>query len=250
VAAARPATPDTASPAERGRARAASRTLAGSATGEGAARPATAAGTAGSDALAATASAAALDETAAGSLAALDAPMVGGVADRVVAEAMGRIRTATRAGVPGLESRIDDPELGSIRILVSGRPGETIHAELIARDPAAARELSAALDRALAAGASMPAGVDLHVRTDAPQRPSGANAHLGSQPGGGGRMAPDGQASHHGRDDAPAFAFGQDAGGGRSDPQPSGRERRLAPVPVAPGTRPAARSGAALDVRA
>jgi hypothetical protein len=194
-----------------------------------------------------------------------DAPSTAGPVtgpDRAVAEALGRIRTTVAAGVPGLESRIDDPELGSIRVLVAAKPGETIRAELIARDPAAARELTAALDRAFAAGATLPNGVDLRVRADGAVRPAAAEAGLGwasgdqrhasGQPAGGDQRP----------DDASAWAFGRDPAGrdpaGR-EPEPGsgrGRSHRPDPVTVNPSTvnpstaRGGVRSGTALDVRA
>jgi hypothetical protein len=172
-------------------------------------------------------------------------------ADRAVTDALNRIRTTVRAGVPSLESRIDDAQLGSIRVLVSGRPGEAIHAELVARDPAAAQELTQALHRALASGATLPAGVDLSIRTDAPTRPS-AGGHPGHEPG---HQQPAGDGTTPGDrrgDQGPAFTFGREPGEPRPEVDPSrGRERRPGPAPVAPATvTRAARSGAGLDVRA
>jgi hypothetical protein len=261
--AAGPADDQAATPAERGRSRAATRATASTAGASAVAiAAAPGASTAADAAVAATAAIAAVDGPD-GSVAALDVAVAAGPADRVVAEALNRIRTTVQAGVPGLESRIDDPQLGSIRVLVSGRPGETIRAELVAADPAAARELTAALERAVAGGATLPAGVDLHVRTDSIHRPSAADAHLGSGANQGGRTNPDGQAPDRRGDDGGTFGFGQaSAGGGheampeprnepRADHQPHGRERRPDPVPAARAATPiAVRNGAALDVRA
>jgi hypothetical protein len=181
------------------------------------------------------------------------APTAPTAADRVLADAIGRIRTTVEAGVPGLQSRIEDPELGSIQVLVSAHPGETIRAELIARDPAAARELAGALDRAFAAGATLPMGVDLHVRAaGAGIRATAAETGLGWATGNGHHAQPQADAGGRRRDDAPAFAFGRQREGGREDAAPEhGRRHRPDQITVTPpASRRAARPGSALDVRA
>jgi hypothetical protein len=180
----------------------------------------------------------------------------GVAADRVVAEAMDRIRTTSAAGVPGLESRIDDPELGAIRVVVSARLGETIRAELVVRDSAAAHELSTAIERAVASGATLPAGVDLRVRAEGPAKGAGHDAHLGPGAGGQGQAHPgaQGQAFEGDprRDHATGFAFGHDAGRGDRPANPlPGRGRGIEPIPIATSSIPvASRPGSALDVRA
>ncbi|MHB8959132.1 MAG: hypothetical protein ACYDAN_05860 [Candidatus Limnocylindrales bacterium] len=180
-------------------------------------------------------------------------------ADRLAFEALDRIRTTVTAGVPGLESRIEDPELGTIRIVVSARLGETIRAEIIASDPAAARELTSGIDRALAAGAALPGNVDLRVRAEAAAAAPRADAHPGH--GGGEHARPQdwtsAGSSFGGRQDG-----GADGAPGRdvdrvipahcSAPAPAhGRTRGLEPVPVAASSDAGAlRPGTALDVRA
>ena len=173
-------------------------------------------------------------------------------ADRVAFEAIDRITTTVKAGVPGLESRIDDPELGTIRIVVSARLGETIRAEIVARDPAAARELASGIDRALAAGATLPGNMDLRVRAEGAAPAARADAHLG--PGSGGQSGPWDQPSSGAFTDAGGHAPGRDADGGVVTPAPApmpDRGRGLGPVPVAVPLSPgSAHSRTALDVRA
>jgi hypothetical protein len=175
-------------------------------------------------------------------------------ADRVAFEAIDRITTTVMAGVPGLESRIDDPELGTIRIVVSARLGETIRAEIVARDPAAARELASGIDRALAAGATLPGNMDLRVRAEGAMPAARADTHLGS--GAGGQSGPQDQPSSGAFTDAGGHTPGRDADGGVLShvlaPAPAqGRGRGLGAVPVAiPSTTGSAHPGTALDVRA
>jgi hypothetical protein len=173
-------------------------------------------------------------------------------ADRVVADAIGRIRTTVESGVPGLESRIEDPELGSIRVLVAARPGETIRAELVARDPAAAIELTAALDRALAAGASLPTGVDLRIRAEGGVRATAAEAGLGSPTGDPRHGSPQPGGGQQRHDDVSPWSSGRDGPSSRPDPDIGfGRRHRSDPIiQAAPAAQRAARSGSALDVRA
>ncbi len=180
-------------------------------------------------------------------------------ADRLAFEALDRIRTTVTAGVPGLESRIEDPELGTIRIVVSARLGETIRAEIVARDPAAARELTSGIDRALAAGAVLPGNVDLRIRSEAASPAPRSDAHHGQ--GGGEHGRPQDQPAAGG-----AFGGGSDSGAGSSSTRDGGaavaadvsalapahgRTRGLDPVPAATSSTPGAlRPGTALDVRA
>jgi hypothetical protein len=191
--------------------------------------------------------------------AAASAPSVVPAADRLAFEAIDRIRTTVTAGVPGLESRIEDPDLGTIRVVVSARVGETIRAEIVARDPAAARELASGIDRAIAAGAALPANVDLRVRSEAAASTARSDAHLGHS--GGEHAASQDQSSagsaFGGRADSGAGGTpGREAG--RAAPTPvsalapaHGRSRGLGPVPVAVSSTPGAlRPGTALDVRA
>ena len=106
----------------------------------------------------------------------------------------------------------------------------------------------------MAAGTTLPAGVDLRIRAEAATRPSGADAHTGSGAGQHGQPA----TGHHQQpgdrrgDDLPAFAFGRDGSSGQPDTSPRGRERRPGSITTARAAAvpAAARSGSALDVRA
>jgi hypothetical protein len=186
---------------------------------------------------------------------AIDAPGVPSTADRAVAEALDRIRTTVTAGIPGLESRIEDPALGTIRVVVSGGKGELIHAELVTRDPEAARALAVSLERALAAGAALPAGVELRVRPETTHRPEPARGDagqdVGHQPGGGG--AGHGQAAgREAGDPTSAIALTGDRGHAPAPHRSSPAGDRV-PTPTVndqpTAARPSGHRGA-IDVRA
>jgi hypothetical protein len=86
-------------------------------------------------------------------------------ADRLLDQVIGQIRLHGGNVVPSLETRLHDPQLGSLRLVLLGRAGETIHAELIAADPATADAISRAADRAIAGSLSL-AGIDLRIRSE------------------------------------------------------------------------------------
>jgi hypothetical protein len=86
--------------------------------------------------------------------------------DRLIGQVIDRARMHVNGGTPGLESRFHDPELGDLRLVVVGRPGDLIRAELFASDPRAAEALSRAADRAATGPAGL-AGIQLHIRTEA-----------------------------------------------------------------------------------
>jgi hypothetical protein len=171
--------------------------------------------------------------------------------DATVAAALTRIRTTLEAGVPGLESSIQDPVFGTIRVLVAARPGETIRAELVAANAAIAGELAGALDRALAAGATLPAGVEVRVRADSAVRPAAADQGLNSSLGDGRGSAPQPDAGDRRRDDAPSWSFGRESDARPDGGTRNGRTHRPDPIdPAFPVSRRGARPGSALDVRA
>jgi hypothetical protein len=86
--------------------------------------------------------------------------------DRLIDQVIDRARLHATGGTPGLESRFHDPQLGDLRLVVVGRPGDLIRAELFAADPLAAEALSRAADRAATGPAGL-AGIQLHIRTEA-----------------------------------------------------------------------------------
>jgi hypothetical protein len=168
-------------------------------------------------------------------------------ADRLLDQVIGQIRLHSGNVVPSLETRLHDPQLGSLRLVLLGRAGETIHAELIAADPATADAISRAADRAIAGSLSL-AGIDLRIRSE-----------------GGSFQA---SAGNHGRPDEAAAGFSGDdnrnnaagtfrngagdaAGSDRGSTTPSDSARlaaRLAPA-IARSTPPNVRTrSAGLDV--
>ena len=168
-------------------------------------------------------------------------------ADRLLDQVVGQIRLHGGNGVPGLESRFHDPQLGDLRLVLLGRAGETIRAELIATDPATAAALGKAADRALAGSLGL-VGIDLRIRSEA----GSFQANAGTQ----GRPDDRPAGSSNDKGNGPAGAFQQSAG----DDAPSGRRSataagstrqasRLSPVPTRSTANARTRS-AGLDVRA
>ena len=97
-------------------------------------------------------------------------------ADRLLDQVIGQIRLHGGNVVPSLETRLHDPQLGSLRLVLLGRAGETIHAELIAADPATADAISRAADRAIAGSLSL-AGIDLRIRSEGGSFQANAGNH-------------------------------------------------------------------------
>jgi hypothetical protein len=97
-------------------------------------------------------------------------------ADRLLDQVIGQIRLHSGNVVPSLETRLHDPQLGSLRLVLLGRAGETIHAELIAADPATAEAISRAADRAIAGSLSL-AGIELRIRSEGGSFQASAGNH-------------------------------------------------------------------------
>jgi hypothetical protein len=97
-------------------------------------------------------------------------------ADRLLDQVIGQIRLHGGNVVPSLETRFHDSQLGSLRLVLVGRAGETIHAELIAADPATANAISRAADRAMAGSLSL-AGIDLRIRAEGGSFQANAGNH-------------------------------------------------------------------------
>jgi hypothetical protein len=83
----------------------------------------------------------------------------------LIGQVIDRARLHVTGGTPGLESRFHDPQLGDLRLVVIGRPGDLIRAELFTSDPLAADALARAADRATTGSAGL-AGIQLHIRTE------------------------------------------------------------------------------------
>jgi hypothetical protein len=182
--------------------------------------------------------------------------------DQFLSGVLERIRTVSTNGGTGLEARLQHPDLGSVRLVVSGQQGDVVRAELIASDRASADALSRALDRA-SIGHGL-AGIDLRIRAEsAASSAGGFGSHDRSDrnaPGDGrssGERAPDGRAP-----DGRAFDSGQ---GGGTDRGLGGLSTTAGDAPGAkrtapsgPGTTPLrsigpdapSRPGRGIDLRA
>ncbi len=98
--------------------------------------------------------------------------------DRVVQQ----IRTVAGSRDPALEASLNDPELGTIRLLVAGRVGEVVRAELVVVDQRIAEALARAVDRsATSHGLS---GIDLRIRTEPARSDAGATGSGTTSDGG------------------------------------------------------------------
>ena len=75
------------------------------------------------------------------------------------------IHTYQTSAGPSLEARVSDPTLGEVRLVVTGRAGEIVQAQLIVKDAATADALTAAATRAHAGGDAL-AGVNVTVRSE------------------------------------------------------------------------------------
>jgi hypothetical protein len=154
-----------------------------------------------------------------------------------------QIRTVVGSSSPALETRLHDPELGTVRLLVAGRAGEVVRAEVVVADARIADALAQAVDRS-SAGHGL-AGIDLRIRTDSGLGAGSTGA--GSTPDRGGRDASlDGWAGAGG-----GGGFGRGADLGRDD---AGRERptphTLSTLPAIPAVARRGPAGRSLDVRA
>jgi hypothetical protein len=144
----------------------------------------------------------------------------------------------TTAG-PALEARISDPNLGDIRLVVIGRAGEIVQAQLIVRDRVAADAITAAAVRMRDTGDAL-AGVTVSVRSEAGGSATGG--HAGSNAfeaagwtagsGYGAGSGPDAHGGHGqglGNQDAAATGNGMAGQSGRGD----GSTQAPKPAPVA-----------------
>jgi len=166
--------------------------------------------------------------------------------DRLLSRVIERIRTVSSSSRPALEARLHDPELGTIRVLVAGRAGEVVRAELFVADQRIADAFSRAVDRS-STGHGL-AGIDLRIRTDSMGFDAGATGS-GSTPDRGGRDGgPSGWAGA-GADAGGGFRGGGDAsrdGVGPDRPAP----RRASTVPPIPALARRGPAGGSLDIRA
>jgi hypothetical protein len=165
--------------------------------------------------------------------------------ERLLDRAIGQIRTVGRPGDPALEARLQDPELGTVRVLVSGRTGDVVRAELVVADQRIADALTRAVDRSATSHGLT--GIDLRIRTES-GRPGGDPTGSGGRSDGRG---PDldqrGWAGTNG-----GFDRGLDQGRGESwGSQPRPRDQGSgAQVPAIAAIRRPLPTAGSVDIRA
>jgi hypothetical protein len=99
-------------------------------------------------------------------------------ADRLMNQVVRTIRTFDTSAGPSVEARVSDPNLGDVRVVVTGRAGEIVQAQLVVRDRAAADAIAQAAARIHSTSDGL-AGVSLTVRSE------DAGTASGGRPGGG-----------------------------------------------------------------
>jgi hypothetical protein len=85
------------------------------------------------------------------------------------------IHTYQTSDGPALEARVSDPTLGDVRLVVTGRAGEIVQAQLVVRDRVTADAISAAATRMQASGDAL-TGVSVSVRSDGGGSATGGRA--------------------------------------------------------------------------
>jgi len=186
-------------------------------------------------------------------------------ADQLMNQAVRTIHTYQTAAGPSLEARISDPALGDVRVIVTGRAGEIVQAQLVVRDRVAADAITAAAARMHATSDAL-AGVSVTVRSEgggsATNGRAGGNAfEAAGWAAGSGYGAAGGSGSGsggHGPDLGNQNAAASGNGTGGESRGGDGSREASKPAPVAlPDTgtdRPASRTpfkgGPSLDVRA
>jgi hypothetical protein len=187
-------------------------------------------------------------------------------ADKLMNQVVQTIHTYQTAAGPALEARISDPNLGDVRMVVTGRAGEIVQAQLVVQSKTSADAITSAVARMNAAGDGL-AGVSVSVRTEGGSTSMGGRAGsnafeaAGWTAGGGygagsgsGAYGGHGQASGNG-DPATAAAGngsgGQPGGGGSLGPQrPAPTTRPEPATPIRPLSRTPLPGGSSLDIRA
>ena len=98
-------------------------------------------------------------------------------AEKLMGQVVQTIRTFQTSDGPRVEARVSDPTLGEVTLIVTGRAGEVVQAQLFARDRASADALSQAAFRINSTGNAL-AGVSVTVRSE-----SGGGATTGGRAG-------------------------------------------------------------------
>jgi hypothetical protein len=181
------------------------------------------------------------------------------------------VRTFQTSAGPALEARVNDPALGDVRVVVTGRAGEVVQAQLIVRDRAAADTLAQAAARVGATSDAL-AGVSLTVRSESGGSTAGGHAGsgfeaaawgapgYGTDRGGGGSTGSSTSSGSNAPAGSNGFAGGSTShaghgGGPGTGGGPTGPQERPAPAagrsprPSLPVGLPGARDGSSSDRR-
>jgi hypothetical protein len=184
-------------------------------------------------------------------------------ADKLMNQAVQTIHTYQTTAGPAIEARISDPNFGDVRMVVTGRAGEIVQAQLVVHDRVAADAITAAATRMQASGDAL-AGVNVTVRSD------GGGSATGERPGGnafeaaswtpgngfGAGGAPGGNGHGQGGGSQSAATAGGDTGrqpGGdvsTGTPRPAPVSHPEAARPNRQMPRTPLRGGSSLDIRA
>jgi hypothetical protein len=186
-------------------------------------------------------------------------------ADRLMNQVVGTIHTYQTSSGPALEARINDSNLGDVRLIVTGRAGEIVQAQLIVRDRVTADAIAASAARMHSSGDAL-TGISVTVRSEGGGSATGSRAGSSAfeAPGwtaGGGYGAGSGTNSNgsHGQGVANQDAAAAGNGTGGQPGTGDGTRGTPRPAPIAPPTpaaqiRPAPRTpisgGPSLDIRA
>jgi hypothetical protein len=105
--------------------------------------------------------------TAADSVAGAAAPAdLAASADKMMSQVVQTIHTYQTSSGPAVEARVSDANLGDVKLVVTGRAGEIVQAQLFVRDRVSADALTAAAARVHATGDGL-VGVNVTVRSEA-----------------------------------------------------------------------------------
>jgi flagellar hook-length control protein FliK len=243
----------------------------GTATTSGSSATASAAATAASsaDAASALSGAAAVSGSparlvAAGTVAAGRSPVdAADAANRLMNQVVQTIHSYQTTSGPAVEARVSDPNFGDVRMIVTGRAGEIVQAQLIVRDRVAADAITAAAARIHATSDAL-AGVSITVRSEGGGSATGGRAGSNAFEAatdwttGGGYGAGGGASANGGHDGGSQSAATNgngpgDSGAGdssRSAPKPNPVVRTEAVRPNRSMPRDPLAGGASLDIRA
>jgi hypothetical protein len=172
------------------------------------------------------------------------------------------IHTYQTSAGPSLEAHFSDPNFGDVRMIVTGRAGEIVQAQLVVRDRVAADAINTAAARMHAAGDGL-SGVSVTVRSEGGTSTggrSGSNAfESAGWASGGGYAAGGGPGGSAGHGQGPGNGEAAVAGNATGGEPGSGSRGAPKPAPVtrpepdrlsrpAPGT--SLPGGSSLDIRA